>query len=252
MKLSVCLEFFWTDRPLVERIALAKAAGFDAGEIWGWRNRDLRELRAAADANGFTFVSVCAVEPIPGFNDRSKHAQLAHETRETMDAASTLGCRQLIVQGGTTLDGMNAAGQSAAVVDGLLPLAGEAAARGQFLALEALNSRKAFPGYFMDSAAEQLRIVRSVDHPGLRAVYDLFHAGMMAPNDPDLIAAHLPWIGSFHVAGCPDRHEPWDENDRAVLQAAVRHGFNGYIGLEYAPTMDSTQSLKKAGEWLAA
>ena len=252
LNLSVCLEFFWTDLPLDARVAAAKAAGFDAGEIWAWRGRDLRALRDAADAAGFSWVSMCALEPKPGFGDRHEHTRLHDDVHAAIEAASVLGCRQLIVMGGMTLPGVSREAQIDATVEGLAAVADAAHARGQVLALEALNSRRAFPGYFMDNAVDQLEVVRRVNHPGVRAVFDLFHAGMMGPVDASHVLENLTLIESFHLAGRPDRHEPDDEADRTLLRKAAAAGFNGRVGLEYAPTSDSAGSLGKTRTWLTA
>ena len=41
VNLSVCIELFWPNLPLAERIRQVKAAGYQAFEFWGWQNKNL-------------------------------------------------------------------------------------------------------------------------------------------------------------------------------------------------------------------
>jgi hydroxypyruvate isomerase len=45
MKLSLCLEMLFTDRPFIERLATASRLGYRAIEFWDWRDKDLPSPR---------------------------------------------------------------------------------------------------------------------------------------------------------------------------------------------------------------
>lgn len=252
MKLAVCLEFFWPELSLEARPARARAAGFEYGEIWGWRGRDLRALRDRAADQGFQIVSLSAMDPVPGFNDRGMHPRLQYEVRAAMDAAETLGCKQLIVMGGAAVTGVPFRAQLDAIAGGLRPLAREAQRRGMFLALEALNSRISYPGYFLDGSERQFAVVKKVGHAGLRAVYDLFHAGVMEGDHTRTLLAHLPHVASLQLAGVPHRNEPYlgEIHAPAILRALDDAGFEGWLTLEYKPSIDSDESLARSLAWL--
>ena len=254
IRFSVCLEFFFDDKPIEERIAPAREAGFEAGELWHWKDRDLDAIRRAADQNDFRITSICAMEPIPGFNDRSRHAELRQLVTDALGAAAVLGCPQLIVMGGTSLDGVAHEEQIKAVVDGLGEMGEAAAKRDMVLVLELLNSKKAFPGYLIDNTADQFDVVRRIGNDGVRAVYDLFHAGTMEGANIDTIRDNIEWISSFQIAGVPDRDEPFrgEINYPGILAELRRLAFDGYVALEYVPSLESHDSLARTMEWLTA
>ena len=252
MKYALCLEFFWKELPLAERIPRARAAGFDTGEIWGWRDRDLRTLADVSRDHGFRIVSISGMEPVPGFNDRAHHKETSDTIRAALDAAESLGCKQVIVLGGTLRKRTSRGDQRSAVIDALLPLAVEAHARGMWLALEILNSRHSFPGYFLDNTADQFAIVHTVGHPGLRVVYDLFHAGVMEGDHTTKLLDHFDSIASLQLAAVPTRNEPFlgELHHPAIVDALDARGFDGWTTLEYIPTLDSDESLARTLAWL--
>jgi hydroxypyruvate isomerase len=63
------------------------------------------------------------------------------------------------------------------------------------------------------------------------------------------IRDNIQYIGHFHTAGNPGRHEP-DEtqelNYRAIAQAIVDLNFTGYLAHEYSPVRDALKSLDQA------
>jgi hydroxypyruvate isomerase len=59
-------------------------------------------------------------------------------------------------------------------------------------------------------------------------------------------------IGHFHTAGNPGRHELWkgEINYREVFKAIAETSYNGFIGLEYKPTMPIEESLSKTRSYI--
>ncbi len=57
------------------------------------------------------------------------------------------------------------------------------------------------------------------------------------------------WIGHYHTAGNPGRHEIGEGQEiqyRAVSQAIQATGFQGYVGHEFSPMGDGIESLRSA------
>lgn len=63
----------------------------------------------------------------------------------------------------------------------------------------------------------------------------------------EVIEKYLPYIGYFHIADLPGRHEPgtgvvdW----YSILLLLKEKQFNGFVGFEYSPALDSYESLIK-------
>ena len=51
MKRCACIDTLYTELPFEERFAAAKKDGFESVEFWDWRIRDLKKVRAAAEAD---------------------------------------------------------------------------------------------------------------------------------------------------------------------------------------------------------
>lgn len=250
MKLTPCLEMFFTDMPFVERIGAVAAAGYDAAEFWGHANKDLPAVAAAAEAHGVTITSMTACG---GLVDASQHKQAEEDLKQAIEAAKVVNCSRLIVLSGNVIPGMTHCEHVKNCIAGLKRLAPIAADAGVMLVLELLNSAVNHPGYFVDNSETMAAILRGVDQPSVKGLYDIYHAGIMEGNVLEKIRANIDIIGHFHAAGIPGRHEMVNgEQNYPFLCAQIDElGFEGYLGLEYSPLKPSHESLVETREWLA-
>ena len=69
-------------------------------------------------------------------------------------------------------------------------------------------------------------------------LYDIYHQHMTGDFDMDFIKENLDFIGHFHVADCPGRHEPGtgDADYISIIGEILKLGYDEYIGLEYRAT----------------
>ena len=140
-------------------------------------------------------------------------------------------------------------------VRGLRELAAYAAPRGITLCLEQLNTRddshpmKGHPGYQGDDMDYCAEIVRQVDSPHAKLLFDVYHAAIMNGDVIRRLRQYRDWIGHIHTAGVPGRGEMDDTqeiNYRAVLHTLVEIGYQGYVGHEFMPTSDPSRTLAEA------
>ncbi len=120
---------------------------------------------------------------------------------------------------------------------------------GVTICLELLNSKVNHPDYMCDHTAWGVRVVREVNSPNVRLLYDIYHMQIMEGDLIATIGANLQWIAHFHTGGVPGRHEldntqevQWDGVMRAIADA----GFKGYVAHEFLPVRDPFQSLLAA------
>ena len=105
------------------------------------------------------------------------------------------------------------------------------------------------PGYFLCNAAEALKVVKEVDHPRFRFLYDLYHEETQNGNAMAILKDAEPYVNVFHVADAPGRHDPGTgEMKWADLYTAIgKSTYGGYIAMEYLPVpVDQSSSLIKA------
>jgi D-psicose/D-tagatose/L-ribulose 3-epimerase len=89
------------------------------------------------------------------------------------------------------------------------------------LAIEYLNR---FECYFLTTAADTRAMVKRVNHPNFRMMYDTFHANIEEKNISDAIAAVADSFVHVHISendrGTPGTgHVHWDETFRALRKA---------------------------------
>ena len=160
--------------------------------------------------------------------------------------AGRLNARNLIVVSGDTRAGIDRTEQLEALTGALRSAAPIASAAGVGLLLEPLNTRIDHKGYFLDSTREALGVIRDVDDPGVRLLYDMYHSIVMDEEPADVLAGSGHLIGHVHIADVPGRHEPgtgtvdWPRQ----LEALKSVGYSGSIGLEYIPLRETESSLE--------
>jgi hydroxypyruvate isomerase len=125
--------------------------------------------------------------------------------------------------------------------------------RGVTICMEYLNSKVNHKDYMFDHIAWGVDVVKRVNSPHVKILYDIYHAQIMDGDIVRNIREHLPWIGHFHTGGNPDRHEideTQELNYHFVAKTIAELGFNGYVAHEYtpAPGRDPLASLRQAME----
>jgi hydroxypyruvate isomerase len=251
VKLSVCLETFWRDRPMEERIRKSKKAGFSAVEFWGWKDKDLGKIRAALDKTGLQVAAIC-VEPNFQLVNRADDAPLVQGVRESAAAAHTLGCGRLIVTCGNVLPDETSEDTRRRVVRKLRNMARAAEDAGITLVLEPLNPLVDHPGYWLTKMSRAADIVQEIASPRLKILDDLYHQQMTEGNLISNLRLYSAWIGHFHTAGVPGRHElvGGELDYRGIFAAIDQTGYDGFVGLEFWPTLGDEAALKQALELL--
>jgi hydroxypyruvate isomerase len=122
---------------------------------------------------------------------------------------------------------------------------------GVTICLELLNSKRDHHDYMCDHTAWGVNVVREVNSPKVKLLYDIYHMQIMEGDVIETVRQNLQWIGHFHTGGVPGRHEldgtqeiQWDGVMRAIAEA----GFQGYVAHEFVPAGDPLASLRKAAD----
>ena len=255
LRYEVNCSILFTELPLLERPAAAKAAGFDAVEFWWpWPDQPVpadREVDAfvgAVQDAGVQLVGLnffagdlagpdCGVLSIP---DR------VQQFRDNVDVTVGIGER-LGVSAFNALFGNRVEGVSTQEQDELgresVAFAAKAADRiGATVLVESVSGPKPYP---LRTAADAVAVVDDVRATGTSNVgflLDLYH---LAANGDDLeaaIAAYTDRTAHVQIADAPGRGEPGSGalDLQRHLGALAQRGYAGWVGLEYKPTTATT------------
>jgi hydroxypyruvate isomerase len=231
------LGHLFTERPLLERIGAAAAAGFAAVELQFPYDVAPATVKAELTRHGLTQLGVnTPLSPEFGL------AALPGRERE-FDAAFARALDYVVAVGGSAIHcmaGVVAPEQRPAAervfIANLTRAAAAAAKSNITLLIEAINPRDR-PDYFLRHVDHAADLVGKIGAPNVRVQFDFYHVQV---SDGDLLKRfekHLPVIGHVQVAAAPSRHEP-DEgeiNYPAIFEAVDRLGYKGWIGCEYTP-----------------
>lgn len=245
MRLCVPIPCFFGDMDFCEGLRRVKALGFDAAETYNWKGLDFDAVRRTCEETGVELLSMCTSEF--RMTDPTFRQAWLDGLEESCQAANRMGVKRLITQVGQDT-GAPREQQHAAIVETLNLARPILEKSGVTIMLEPLNTLVNHPGYYLWSAVEGFEIIREVNHPLVKLVYDIYHQQVMEGNIIPNITKNLDCIAHLHSAGHPGRNElQYGENDYKVIFAAVdKAGYTGACGLEYRPLMDPEESLREA------
>src|SRR3984957_10870450 len=183
-------------------------------------------------------------------NRVENHAAIEQGFRANIPRAAKAGVPNVITFSGNR-GGMSDEEGARNTIAGLNRVKKIAEDHGVTICLELLNSKVNHPDYMCDHTAWGVRVVREVDSPNVKLLYDIYHMQIMEGDLIDTIRGNLQRIGHFHTGGVPGRHEldvtqeiQWD----GVMRAIAAAGFRGYVAHEFVPTGDPLVSLQKAAD----
>jgi hydroxypyruvate isomerase len=258
MRLDVCLDSVFPEAmPMAERIALTAAAGYDCAEFWVQEGKDAAEIKQACAQYKVAINNIVVNVPDGSIGYSPVNAaelnQYLERVEKVIAFAKSIDCSKAITCTGNLQPGLSRS-QMRANLENAYGKAAEIAARNNFtLLVESLNTYVDHEGYYLDSSHEGAEIVRAINSPNLRLLYDVYHMQIMEGNLISNIQKHLDVIGHFHSAGVPGRNELFmgEINYPAILTKLDEWGYKGCFGLEYFPKMaDPKASMCAVREYL--
>jgi hydroxypyruvate isomerase len=184
-----------------------------------------------------------------GLNRTENHAALEREFRENIPRAKAAGLPNVITFSGDRRGQPDAEGLENCVT-GLNRVKRLAEDAGVTVCLELLNSKVDHKDYQCDHTAWGVEVIRRVNSPRVKLLYDIYHMQIMEGDVIRTIRENIAHIGHFHTGGVPGRHEidgTQELNYRAVSEAIVDTGYTGYMAHEFVPaSKDPIGSLEAA------
>jgi hydroxypyruvate isomerase len=240
-RFSANLGFLWSDLPLLDRIACAAAAGFEAVELHWPYDVDPNNVRAACDRAGVRLLGINAPAGDAlagefGFAALAgREADMDASFARALDWAVSAGASAMHVLAGIVPEDAREHGLDTLAAN-LGRWAGRAEDAGISLLLEPMN-RKDRPGYVYTHSDEAAAVIARVGAPNVRLMLDTYHVGMEGRDPASEIARHLPILGHVQVAATPTRAEPdhGTVDHPALFRLLDRLGYAGHVGAEYRP-----------------
>ncbi len=200
-----------------------------------------------------------------GLNNPRYQAEVIAATKKTMDACAEEGIPSVIAFNGYRWNDAEDPSSGAIsleegarnTVAGLKELAAYGEEKGVTVCLEMLNTRddthpmKGHPGYQGDDIDYCADIIREVDSPRAKLLFDIYHVQIMNGDVIRRIEEMQDLIGHVHTAGNPGRNELHLRQEihyPSVMEVLVDVGYQGFVGHEFIPTRDPLDSLARAVE----
>jgi len=256
LRYEVNCSILFTELPLLQRPAAAKAAGFDAVEFW-WPFD--RAVPADTDVDSFVAAVRDAGVALVGLNffagnmpggDRglvswpARAAEFRDNIAVTVSIAEQLGCTAFNALYGNRVDGATAQEQDDLAVQNLALAAAGVASIGGIVLIEPVSGADRYP---LLTAAQTVavldRVAAETGQRNLGLLADLYHLAVNGDDVDAAIAQFASRIAHVQIADAPGRNEPDTGNLplQRQLDALQDAGYAGWVGLEYKPS-DPTDS----------
>ena len=259
MKIGLCIEMAFADLPFEDRVRKAADCGLRNVEMWfvdGSFKGKPEQLANIAQTHDITITNTVIGSPDGsiggGLTSPAKRRKWLARAAMTIEFTRQAEIPATIVCTGNNVKGMSRSQMLASVIAGLKPTVEMAEKAEVTLLLEPLNTRYDHPGYFLTSSDEGAEICRKIDSPRLKLLFDCYHMQIMEGDLVNHIERNIDVIGHFHSAGVPGRHELYQgETDYPFLLKQIeRLGYQGIFGLEYMPSIDHEQSVRRTLAYL--
>jgi hydroxypyruvate isomerase len=177
----------------------------------------------------------------------ANHEYCIQRLREGIQLAVEVGCQNVITFTGMREEGISDQQGAKNCVECWKQVVEQAEQQGINLCLEHLNSRddthpmKGHPGYFGDDVDFCVDLIKQVDSPNMKLLFDIYHVQIMNGDVIRRIRQYQDVIAHYHTAGVPGRgelDETQEINYPPIMRAIVETGYRGYVAQEFIPTWD--------------
>lgn len=244
LRFAANLDMLFTERPLPERFAAARAAGFEAVELLFPYAMPAQALRAALAAQGQTLVLINTPAGDWAAGERGLAAVPGRQEEFRVAARAAIRHARAVPAGRVHVLAGIAQGPRAraAYLDNLAWMAAEAP--DVPLSIEPINPVD-MPGYFLNGFDQAAAILDELDAPNIGLQFDAYHAHRITGDVLGTWARHGRRAVHVQVAGAEGRHEPQGgQIDYPAFFARLRaDGYGGCVSGEYHPKTTTEQGL---------
>ncbi len=184
------------------------------------------------------------------WNRTENHDRLEKEMRGNIDLAAAAKVPNVITFSGNRRGMSDDVGLENCAT-GLNRVKKYAEDKGVTICVELLNSKVNHKDYMCDHTVWGVELMKRVDSPRVRLLYDIYHMQIMEGDIIRTIRDNIQYIAHFHTGGVPGRHELDGTQElqwHAIANAIADLNYPGFIAHEFIPLHDPMTSLRQAYE----
>ena len=228
--------------PMMELAKHCKAIGIEAME--GVSAKDYPAIRKLG-------LKISLVSGGHGFKKgpcvAANRDMVVEKLKNGIDLAAQIGTKSVITFTGMREKGLTDKAGATNCVEAWKMVMSYAEKKKINLVLEHLNTRddshpmKGHPGYFGEDVDHCVELIRKVDSPNMKLLFDVYHVQIMNGDVIRRIRQYKDVIGHYHTAGNPGRAELDDTQEihyPAIMRAIVETGYKDFVAQEFIPTWD--------------
>ncbi len=250
------LNFWFTDRPLVERVANFAALDIRRLNVFFWRQAPIADIVAECQRHD---VQLCSTfdDDMGSLADPGDNMKTYRTWAESLEMAERFGISVLyifsnqieILNGREYVQRLSGAFSEAeqyanllTQTERILKLVEQTEIE---VRVECLNRHDFVGKVLVDNPQLAADWVRRMDHPQFRFTFDAYHQQRGAGELISTLERHIDIISGVHIGDVPTRQEPGTGEINFVnIRRKLRElGYDGEIGLEFSPSTTESEAL---------
>lgn len=261
MEYTGYLDFWFTDRPILERVEAFMALGITRFDVWFWRNTPIAEIAAECQRLGAVINSTFD-DDMGSLADPGDNEKTLRSWAESLEIAVKYGIEHLFIfsnqvevnERGEWTRRLSAnyteAEQYANLLrqtEKIMKLVEQTPVE---VWVEGLNEFHIKGGVLVHNHELAADWIRRIDHPQFRLAFDCYHQQRGSGNLIWGLEAYRGLYPTVHIGDVPTRQEPGTgEINFPNIRAKLRElGFDGFVGLEFRPSTTEAEALARTQE----
>ena len=250
LQFSANLSLLFKELPLLERFNAAKEAGFSSVEIQFPYEIPARNIKKEIDLAGLELVliNVPAGDFLIGGEGLSSVPSKKKEFHNALNIASEyvdiLSPKFINVLAGCCQDNEYLDKYMETFIDNLGFAADFFLKKDTKLVFEGVNN-KDWPGFLIHNNIQMIKVLEILNHSNVYMQYDIYHMHTMGEDYLSFLHEYMSKVGHIQFADSPGRHQPGtgkiDFNN--FFKVIEKSTYNGFLGAEYIPNVDTLSSL---------
>ncbi len=240
----------WWGKDWYERVRLGEKYGFPGVEQLGWLGLDFDLAKKTLDETGVTSTAI-VIQSVKKENMEKTawgHGMVWEDSRpaflesfrESVEVAKKLNVPNIIATTGNERFDVSRDAQFEICVETLREMSKIAEDEGIMIVVEPLNILVNHMGYFLVTTEEAVKMIKAVDSPNCKILFDIYHQQISEGNVIRNITNNIDLIGHFHIGDNPGRNQPGtgELNYANIFKAIQATGYDRWLAFECGRTLE--------------